>query len=365
MSDRLVVRSRLRDYQVRFVGDFVQSLSEEDRSALYIVDEGLLALYRETLGPALPAGRVKTVHATEQHKTLEYCQDLLTALIRDNIRKHSTLIAIGGGIIQDITAFIASILFRGVEWKFYPTTLLAQADSCVGSKSSLNVGAYKNLVGTFYPPAEIFIDVNVLRTLPESAIKSGIGEILHFYLVDGCDGAAALMDRYDDLLRDPRLLEGHIRASLEIKRKMVEIDEFDRDQRNLFNYGHTFGHAVESVSDYRVPHGQAVTLGMDIANYVSLELGHLDKATFLAMHEVLLRNMPDFRLEDPQLDGYLAALARDKKNRDNDLTCILTEGPGRMKKMRLPLDQKLKGIIGSYFRSPIATGAAAVPAEMS
>jgi 3-dehydroquinate synthase len=164
------------------------------------------------------------------------------------------------------------------------------------------------------------------------------------------------MSRYEDFLREPVGLADHIRASLEIKKRTVEIDEFDQRQRNLFNYGHTFGHAIESVSDYRIPHGQAVTMGMDIANYLSRALGLLDEEKYLTMHGLLIKNLPDFTLVATGMDAYIGALARDKKNVDGGLTCILTSGPGHMSKVRLPLDQTLKNLLESYFQAQPVSG---------
>lgn len=356
MSDRFTVGSRLRNYEVVFAEDAFASLLGRAESSFFLVDQLLLDLYGERFRPILPDKRTIVVEAIERQKTMDYCQRLAVDLIEAGIRRNSMLIAVGGGVVQDIAAFIASILYRGIAWVFYPTTLLAQADSCVGSKSSLNVGPYKNLLGTFYPPAEIVIDVNFIRTLPESEVKSGIGEILHFYLVDGSPRAAELMEQYEELLREPVRLVDHIRASLEIKKGTVEIDEFDQHQRNLFNYGHTFGHAIESVSDYRVPHGQAVTMGMDIANYLSYELGMLGSETFASMRRLLLKNLPDFTVEPARMDAYCRALARDKKNIDGDLTCILTSGAGHMEKVRLPFDQRLKGSLATYFQAQPVIG---------
>lgn len=356
MSDRLVVRSRLRDYEVAFDEDAFVSLRSLGDSTFFLADQLVADLYRDKLEPLLPPGRAILVEATEQSKTMDHCQRLAVALIEAGIRRNSTLVAVGGGVVQDIAAFLASILYRGIGWVFYPTTLLAQADSCVGSKSSLNVGSYKNLLGTFCPPARIVLDVKFLRSLPVSEVRSGVGEILHFYLVDGSPNAAALMSRYEDFLREPVGLVDHIRASLEIKKRTVEIDEFDQHQRNLFNYGHTFGHAIESVSDYRIPHGQAVTMGMDIANYLSRAQGLLDEEKFLAMRGLLIKNLPDFTLEATGMDAYIGALARDKKNVDGDLTCILTSGPGHMRKVRLPLDQTLKNLLESYFQAQPVSG---------
>ena len=350
-SDRLVIRSRFRDYEVTFVEDFSTILASRTEHGFFIVDKVVMELYRPRLQSLLPAGRTFLVEATERQKTLEHCQGLIGTLIESNIRKHHRLVALGGGVIQDITAFIASILFRGVQWSFFPTTLLAQADSCVGSKSSLNLGKYKNLLGTFYPPSQIWIDVGFLQTLPADEIKSGIGEILHFYLVDGNERISSLMDNYDEHLKNPRGLHEHIRTALEIKKKTVELDEFDQHQRNLFNYGHTFGHAIETVSGYRIRHGQAVTMGMDIANYVSCERGYLPKATFVALHQILAKNMPVLSLDSICLDDYFTALSKDKKNVSSHLTCILTSGPGSMKKAEIPLDDDLKDILSAYIRT--------------
>ena len=351
MSEGLVIKSRLREYEVRFVNHLPGTLAAQAGDSFWIVDQKVMELYRAWLQPLLPASRTLVVEATEFNKTLEYCQILIGELVARDARKNHSLVAIGGGIIQDITAFIASILFRGVNWAFCPTTLLAQADSCVGSKSSLNLGKYKNLLGTFYPPSQIWIEVSFLETLPVEEIKSGIGEILHFYLVDGHEGAHSLIEQYDDLIEHPRRLLPHIRATLEIKKKVVEIDEFDQHVRNLFNYGHTFGHAIETITEYRITHGQAVAVGMDIANYISLERGFLSLAAFESMHQILEKNLLALALGDEQLDSYLAALARDKKNVDDQLTCILTSGPGSMKKVKIPLDHMLREQLSTYFRS--------------
>ena len=306
-------------------------------------------IFREEFDSIHPKSHFISIKANEANKTIDYCQNLIKRLVEENIRKNCVIVAVGGGIIQDIAAFTSSILFRGIDWIFYPTTLLAQADSCIGSKTSINLGGYKNLVGNFYPPVEINLDLAFLETLPVAEMKSGIGEILHFYLIAGSELLEELVSEYDELLTNPKLLKKHIMASLRIKKKVIQIDEFDKDERNLFNYGHTFGHAIESVTSYGIPHGQAVTMGMDIANFISMNLDYLKKEDFTYMHSVLVNNMPSFCLQDDMIGKYFNALSRDKKNEGNQLGCILSSGPGAMKKVFLPLDNKLKSIIRSYF----------------
>lgn len=351
MFDTIVVRSKFRDYEVCFVDDFMAVLKQQmNENSFLIIDQRVMTLYKDKIKSFLLPNRFLIVEATEFNKTMDYCQSIIKTLIENNIKKNAILIAVGGGIIQDITAFIASILFRGLEWYFYPTTLLAQADSCIGSKSSINIGEYKNQIGTFYPPSRIFSDGTFLETLSVPEIKSGIGEILHFLFIAGDDRVKSLSDHYEQLLNTPKLLQDYIRTSLSIKKKVIEIDEFDKKERNLFNYGHTFGHAIEALSNYSMPHGIAVTTGMDIANFISLRLGYLNENNFDFMHQILSKNMLPFHLPDSRIDAYLKFLSKDKKNIGNNLGCILTSGPGAMQKVQILLNDRLEEMISTYFK---------------
>lgn len=349
MSDGFSVRSHLREYSVEFSDDFARAVARaENDGCFWIVDKRLHTL-RDDVFRELPEWRVLPVEACEANKTLDYCQHLMGELIQRGLRKNISLMAVGGGILQDLTAFMASVLFRGIEWRFFPTTLLAQADSCIGSKTSINMGRFKNLLGNFYPPASIVICTELLESLPVGDIKSGVGEMLHFYFIANSSKIPGIKEEYGLLLEDRKRLRPYIAESLSIKRPIVELDEFDKGERNLFNYGHSFGHAIESVSNYAVPHGVAVTLGMDIANYLSMRCGFLSREDFERMHEILALNLPDFVLDESKLDIYLEALSRDKKNVDGGLTCILTRGPGFMFKAKQPLDEGLKGTLRDYF----------------
>lgn len=350
MSDRMTIKSLTGAYEVIFINSYAETLSRTDYlKPFFIIDHKIVKIFKENLGDFLHKYPYLTVEATEQNKTMEHCQVIIKDLVTKDIRKNSVLVAVGGGIIQDITSFISSILFRGIEWEFYPTTLLAQADSCIGSKTSINLNEYKNLLGTFYPPSTIYIDVNFLDSLPTQEIKSGIGEILHYYLIAGSELAESMTNEYERLIKNPKLLKDYILASLQIKKETVERDEFDKNERNLFNYGHTFGHAIETVSGYKINHGQAVTVGMDIANHISLECGYMRKRTFESMHRILAKNFPDFSLKPGQISDFLLALSKDKKNIGDNLGCILTKGPGQMEKVLIPFDNSLRNMILNYF----------------
>lgn len=342
----LRVRSSIKDYSVIFVDDFSKHLAGDWlTNSFFLIDKRVSEVYRQKLENVLQ-WRHLIVEATEPHKTLEYAKFVVKFLLNNNARRNSKLIAIGGGVIQDITGFVASILFRGVEWLFYPTTLLAQCDSCIGSKTSINVDEFKNQLGTFYPPRCVVLDVNFIKTLSPSDIKSGMGEIIKVHLLDGAESLEYISSHYSESPSGPLLKELIVR-SLTIKKSIIEKDEFDRDYRNILQYGHSFGHAIESATEYKICHGQAVTLGMDIVNYISLELGILPQKWYKLMTSVIARNYPNIHLDHEQVELVMAALAKDKKNVDQDITLILTKGPGEMLKMRLP-QQNLKQYLNNY-----------------
>lgn len=349
MSDVLSIRSSRGTYTVEF-GGAAQSLAAEPRSGFFIVDESLARLQRERLVALAEHKRIVYVAADERVKTAEHALLMIENIVAGGFRRNERLVAIGGGIVQDLTGFIASILYRGVEWTFYPTTLVAQADSCIGGKTSINMRGAKNLLGTFNPPCRITIDAGFLETLPSREIRSGIGEMLHYFLFEGFERAEAVAAAHDELMTNPRRLMPFVRASLEIKMRIIEMDEFDRGVRNLFNYGHTFGHALEAASEYAVSHGEAVTWGMDVANELSWRLGLLDLPTLERMRAVLTPNLPSYALPEERLTAYFAALDRDKKNTGSALSCILTRGPGRMEKVQLPIEGQLRGAITDYIR---------------
>lgn len=350
MSDFLPIKSLFRNYNVHFVDDFtlpLQGLVEQH--AFFIIDAVVWEVYKEKLEGVIPGGRLLIVKANEYNKSLDKCRVIIEILVDRQVRRKEQLVAMGGGIIQDVTAFSASIIYRGIDWAFFPTTLLAQADSCIGSKTSINLGDKKNLMGNFYPPVNVFIDATFLESLSVDDIKSGIGEILHYYLCAANPLFGELIRDYAMIINDRSLLMKYIRESLKIKKSVIENDEFDRGERNKFNYGHTFGHAIESVTDYAIKHGQAVTVGMDLANYVSMEMGFMFPDIFHDLHAKLSINFPEFDWNKINLDRYFGLLSKDKKNVGNNVGCILAKDNGILFKQQLPLDDNFRKVIRAYF----------------
>ncbi len=338
----LVVQSHRGPYRVRFDRAFAgleQGLAPTEH---LIVDATVAELYREPLARALAGRSVLRIEATEANKSLERFPDYALHLIERGIKRDHTLVAVGGGIVQDIVAFLAATLLRGLPWRFYPTTLLAQADSCIGSKSSVNVGGYKNQLGTFTPPQEIVIATEVLDTLDPMAVRSGIGEMLKVHIIAGWTEIRGLIADYSRLFTEPAVMASAIARSLEIKRRKVEVDEFDQGERLIMNYGHSFGHAIESATDYAIPHGIAVTIGMDIANELSWRLGFMDQAVYEELHPVMVANAAGVERVTIPADRVLSLLAKDKKNVADDLTLILMRGPGQVFRARYANDARLQ-----------------------
>jgi 3-dehydroquinate synthase len=305
----------LGSYKVEFINDLDKQIKEINiTKSVIIIDQKVLNLFSEKFIALNGNSRLVIIESNEKNKSIDYCQKIIRDLIALNIRKDDLLIAIGGGITQDIVAFISSVLFRGIKWVFFPTTLLAQCDSCIGSKSSINFDSYKNLLGTFNPPINIYIYKGFLKTLSHSEIRSGIGEMLHYFLTEGIILAEQVTNRIDILLENRNELDYFIKNSLRIKKQIIEIDEFDQSIRHIFNYGHTFGHAIEAITNYTIPHGQAITLGMDLANYISLKLDLLNRSQFNQMHEILLTNMPAYEFNANNILDYLNALSITSKN---------------------------------------------------
>lgn len=345
MSESLSIQSHAGAYSVAFDD---QLLAAPDRLLAgdqhFLIDANVARLYADRLDSVIGHCNALIVEATEENKSIDRVIPVIERLVANKIRRDHTLIAIGGGIIQDITCFIASTLLRGVAWKFVPTTLLAQADSCIGSKSSINLGATKNILGTFNPPREIFVCTAFLDTLDPKEIYSGIGEILKVHAIDGAVAFDRLAAEYDQLFADRAILRRYIRAALAIKQRFIEVDEFDRGIRNIFNYGHSFGHAIESATEFGVPHGIAVAMGMDMANRIAVLRGLTPERTYQRMHPVLRKNYAAYAGTAIPEEAMFSALLKDKKNTATNLVVILPrDDDARIERMQVAPDEAFRG----------------------
>ena len=331
------ILSKIRNYNVEWINDLTLSLEHEINAGdIIIVDKNVVANWDHQF-PGTFKNIIK-IDATEKQKDYFNIGDIIQQLIEINFKKNGKLICIGGGVTQDICGFISSVIFRGVEWKFYPTTLLAQGDSCIGGKTSVNFGDYKNQLGGFNPPQKVIIYPDFIGSLPIKDIRSGIGEMLHFYLVSGQENFSYYKQQSKAKSGDLACVENLVKRCLEIKKKFIEVDEFDKKERLILNYGHTFGHAIEALTSHSIPHGIAVCMGMDIANYISMHKNYITQQTYKELKsEITSIWQPNLEMkwegvEYPSLniEDFAEALTKDKKNTNNNLKCVLTKGVGNM-----------------------------------
>jgi 3-dehydroquinate synthase len=259
MRDSFEISSSSGSYPVVSGAGLLAELVAERPDAVFLVDARL-----EFRLPAAVAKRV-VIEANEDNKSLERIPDIILKLREHGINRASHLVAVGGGVIQDIATFAASIYMRGIPWTYMPTTLLSMADSCVGGKSSINVIGYKNLVGNFYPPVQVLIDLDFVASLDSEQIVGGLYEAVKICYAMGKQEFLAYLS---EASRPPISAFGAQRVvmrALRAKKWFIETDEFDQKERLLLNFGHTFGHALESGTGFGVSHGIAVGIGMLVA----------------------------------------------------------------------------------------------------
>ncbi len=226
----------------------------------------------------------------EQHKTLDWANSIYTALLVNSFDRKSPLVALGGGVIGDLTGFAAATFMRGVPFVQVPTTLLSMVDSSVGGKTGVNHAMAKNMIGAFYQPKKVLMDLGVLKTLPREEFLSGMAEVIKYGVIrDAAFFEYLDRNREKILALDPEALEHIIRRSCEIKSEVVSLDEREGGLRAILNFGHTVGHAVETAENYTMRHGYAVSIGMVMAARLARRSGLCD-ANLAERTEQLLRS---------------------------------------------------------------------------
>ena len=282
-------------------------------------------------------GDAVLIEASEQEKSLERMAALIERMRAQGVNRRTELVAVGGGVIQDLSAFVASVYMRGLRWTYVPTTVLAMVDSCIGGKSSINVGPYKNLVGTFHPPARIDIDPALAETLPRDQFASGLIEAAKICFCRGTESFATHLSYRPSTTMSTEALEQVIVNSLLAKKHFIEIDEFDKKERLLLNFGHTFGHALEGASHYGVPHGIAVGLGilcsLAFQRARGVDFSFAGTVAALEHHlDMMVRALPGLAGQMGRLDvgEVLERFGSDKKHTMNGYTLILVSAGGEV-----------------------------------
>jgi len=288
-----------------------------------ITDENVSRLY----GDRLPAGKRVVIGTGETCKTLETASFIYRRLIEMEADRSVFLLGVGGGIVCDITGFVAATYLRGVGFANIATTLLAQVDASVGGKTGVNFDGYKNMVGVFNQPEFVLCDPELLQTLSGAAIADGFAEIVKHAAIADSAYFELLEARADEvLLRDPALLERIVYESVVIKADIVNCDEREQGERRKLNFGHTLGHAIEKTAG--LSHGAAVSIGMAAAARLSVKKGYLPGSEAGRLEDLLVRlGLPVSMRADPE--SVLDALARDKKRCNDAVHFVLLEGIGK------------------------------------
>jgi 3-dehydroquinate synthase len=276
---------------------------------------------------AYDVGSIIFIEASEKVKTLPSCESVIIKLNDLGLARSESLSAIGGGTTQDLVTLVASLYMRGVSWRYYPTTLMSMTDSCIGGKSAINAGDRKNLIGNFYPPNKIYVDTRFLETNSNIDMVNGLSEAAKICFARGAEA-------FDQYLSLPASLNpGNdentarlINHTLTSKKWFVEVDEFDARERQFLNFGHSFAHALESATSYKIPHGIAVGIGMIAAlkHPVSLKS---KKAEMLTNYSLKILELTRSSIVEGMLhfdqEKFVVALARDKKNSKEFLRLVL------------------------------------------
>jgi 3-dehydroquinate synthase len=279
--------------------------------------------YRQVTMIELPDG--------EAHKDWPALNAIFDHLLTYGADRKTVLFALGGGVVGDITGFAAGCYMRGVPFVQVPTTLLAQVDSSVGGKTAINHALGKNMIGLFYQPQRVVCDLDTLQTLPQREFIAGLAEVIKYGPIADEAFLGWIEDHLDDLLaREPAALTHAIRRSCEIKAEVVGADEKEGGLRAILNFGHTFGHAIESGLGYgQWLHGEAVGCGMRMATDLSVRLGLLPPSALERMHRLLVRAGLPVRAPDLGVERYLQWMGRDKKAEAGEIRFVLLESMGR------------------------------------
>ncbi len=289
---------------------------------IILTDENVYDLY----APDFPAFPVIVIKPGESVKTLATVEFIYTELVKCGADRSTFLLGIGGGVICDIAGFVASTFMRGIEFGFVSTTLLSQVDASVGGKNGVNLGNFKNLIGVFNQPSFVLCDYELFKTLPEREYISGLAEVIKYGLIREASLLELFASKTEDIRqRKEEVVHDLVWQSVNIKKEVVEKDEFEGGLRRILNFGHTFGHAIEKV--HGLLHGEAVAYGMLVALYISGREANLDpveseRAKSLILASGLLRKIK------PDKNQIIDVMKKDKKKSGEKIHFILIDTIG-------------------------------------
>lgn len=289
-----------------------------DNNVAIITDSNVAPLYLDKVKELLVGKRVFSyiLPAGEENKNAENYIKIVNFLAESGLNRKSTVIGLGGGVVGDISAFSASTFMRGIKYIAVPTTLLSMVDSSVGGKTGIDLDCGKNLLGTFFQPDAVYINLETLKTLPEREMKSGMGEIMKYAFIDPRITTSDVLSKNFNLI---------IAKSLKIKRDIVERDEKESGERMLLNFGHTIGHAIEKLYNYKVSHGECVLKGMNYAIKLSNKFGYVNDVDMEFIIDYLNTSGVDLSVPFSK-EEIVSAMKSDKKASGDSVNFVFASG---------------------------------------
>ena len=340
MQIDLTLKQKEKNYKV-----FIDELNELEipGKVAIVTNPKVAGLHLKTLLSALKCDEyfIVTIPDGEEYKNLTVAQEILEQLFTSRLDRASTLIAFGGGVVSDITGFCASIYERGIDFINIPTTLLAQVDASVGGKTGVNNKFGKNLIGSFYQPKAVYCETKFLRTLPPREFAAGVAEALKMAVTFD----ARMFNELENAdLKDERNLTALVARSVEIKARVVEADEKEKGLRAVLNYGHTFAHVIENQTNYKsFLHGEAVAIGMNMANRLAVNLGLLSERDAERVKKILIKNNLPVSYKISDEEAFYDAFSLDKKSQNGKVKFILPKGIGDAEiKSDVPREEVIK-----------------------
>ncbi|WP_440922143.1 3-dehydroquinate synthase family protein [Candidatus Pelagibacter sp.] len=336
-------------YNLEFKNSFQKLYKEVNNATLIIIDKKVYEILKNNLNRFKK--KIIIIKASEKNKTIQTTLKIFKIFLSKKVKRDDLIVAIGGGIIQDLATFTTSIYMRGLKWIYFPTTLLAQADSCIGGKSSINFSNFKNILGNFYPPSKIIINTNFLKTLNDDDIRSGIGEIIKVHFLSGKNSINYLRSSLKKHKFNKTNLNRLIKNSIILKNQILKKDAEDKNIRLKMNYGHTFGHSLETATKNLIPHGLAVNIGLDMANFFAFKKNLITKKIYYDLNKIINLNLrkKDFKKINKKL--FFSSLKKDKKNKRNFYGFILPYNFGKVDLFYYEMNSFNDEIINDYFLS--------------
>ncbi len=343
-GEKVTVDLAERSYEITIAGGILSGLGEQVRSFGFspslavISNPAVFDLYGKKVIDSLKEAGFTCSHILipdgEEYKDYFWTYHILTELLRKKLDRNSCVVALGGGVIGDITGYAASVYMRGLHFVQVPTTLLSQVDSSVGGKTGVNHALGKNMIGTFYQPRLVWTDISTLKTLPKRELLCGIAEIIKYGVIWD-EKFFGFMESNRDALLDLKedALRAVIRRSCEIKAEVVSKDEREAGLRAILNYGHTIGHAIETETGYsRFLHGEAVAIGMHLAARLSEVMGLMDKGKVLRIQSLIeAYGLPSELPSGLNIDRLVSHMRMDKKAIAGGIKFVLPLGIGEVK----------------------------------